>query len=159
MATMVDDRIDEATLSYIETARPVQVLLQQVLTQVAGYSLMLMTNSKAASRPEGAILTARAVANDAYEQLQALRIPARAAHHHHHLLQASEATRWAFAAAEKCAAPEATEGERKTLVRALNAASEHMRTTARLLPGFETVDFSQACCAIHAQAAANPLAN
>lgn len=158
MASATDGQFDEAILSYIDAARPVQVSLQQVLTQVAGYSLMLMINDKPASRPEGAILIAQAAAKDASEQLQLLAIPASAAHHHHHLLQASEATRWAFVAAQQCAAPEASEGERETLVRALQTASEHLRTTARLLPGFETVDFGQACCAIHAQAAANPQA-
>jgi hypothetical protein len=37
-----------------------------------------------------------------------------------------------------------------TLTRALRATSDHLRATARLLPGFELVDFGQACCAVHA---------
>jgi len=65
MSVTINERIDVAVVSYIEAAQPVQVLLQQVLTQIAGYSLMLMIGGKPTSRPEGAILIARAAANDA----------------------------------------------------------------------------------------------
>lgn len=159
MNAVQDNQAGQAMLSYIEAARPVQVLLQQTLTQVSGYSLMLMTNGKPASRPEGALLAARATAERAHEQLRALRVPAGAEHHHHHLLKASDATRMAFTAAETCAAAGATEGERETLVRTLYAANEHLRATSRLLPGFETIDFGQACCAWHAGSTAKPRAN
>jgi hypothetical protein len=139
-------------LAYIEASRDVQRLLQQVLTQVAGYSLMLMTSSRRAPQLEGAILMARAAADRASDQARALRAPASAAHHRHHLLKASEATCWAFVAAETCAAPGAGDSDRDGLSRALGQATRHLRATSRLLPGFEMVDFGQACCAMYATA-------
>lgn len=145
--------IDQAVLNYVEAARPVQELLQQVLTQVAGYSLMLMTCDKPRTRPEGSIAVARKAANRAHDELRALRVPATAAHHHYHLCKACESTRWAFAAAGACSAPDATDSDYETLTRALWAATENLRATARLLPGFEMIDFGQACCAAHVQAA------
>ncbi|MEJ8572970.1 hypothetical protein [Microbaculum marinum] len=153
MESSAERRIDPSVLSYIEAAQPVQELLQQVLTQVAGYSLMLMTGGKPAARPDGSLLLARQAAGRAHDDLLALPVPALAAHHHHHLSRAAESTQWAFAAADACAAADASDGERDTLSRALWSATGHLRATARLLPGFEMVDFGQACCAAHAHAA------
>jgi hypothetical protein len=147
-----EERIGKAMLGYIEASREVHGLLQQVLTQVAGYSLMLMTSSRSAPQLEGAISMARAAADRAYDQARALRAPAGAVHHQHHLLKASEATCSAFAAAETCAAPGAGDGDRDALSRALRQATRHLQATTRLLPGFEMVDFGQACCAMYSTA-------
>jgi hypothetical protein len=152
LASEEDDVIDEATLDYVAAARPVQDLLRQLLTQVAGYSLVLMTREKPASRPEGSILMVRSSAEQACDQVRALRVPSAAAHHHYHLNHAGEAIRRAVAAAERCASGSAGDGEREALTRALKAASEHLRATARRLPGFDLVDFGQACCAAHGMA-------
>lgn len=38
---------------------------------------------------------------------------------------------------------------------ALQAAWREMQAASRILPGFETVDFRNACCAMHGQVAAN----
>ena len=151
------EQLDRALLSYIDAARPAQVRLQQVLTQIAGYSLSLMTSKKRSMHPEGALVSARAALKEVREQLAALKPPSAAAHHYHHLKSARDATRIAFGQAMICTRADATEGERQTLVQALHAANEHVRMTARLLPGFETIDFSQACCAFHAQAADNAI--
>jgi len=147
-----EERIGKAMLGYLEASGDVHGLLQQVLTQVAGYSLMLMTSSRPAPQLEGAISMARASADRAYDRARALRAPASAVHHQHHLLKASEATCSAFVAAETCAAPGASDGDRDALSRALRQATRHLQTTTRLLPGFEMVDFGQACCAMYATA-------
>ena len=153
MASVDNDAVDRATLDYVSSARVAQDLLRQVLTQVAGYALMLMLGNKPAAQPDAAVRMARNAADRADEDVRALRVPETAAHHHHHLSQAVEATRHAFAAAEACASPDATDGERDALSHALRSASEHLRATSKLLPGFEMVDFGQACCAAHARAA------
>lgn len=147
--TSLEERAGGALLAYIEAARPVQETLRQVLTQVAGCSLMIMTRSKPAMRPDAAMELARSAAAHAHEAVRALSVPAAAAHHFHHLRQASEALGWAFRAAGVCMAPGAGESDREDLIRALKAATEHLRATAGLLPGFEIVDFGQACCALH----------
>lgn len=145
---------DHALLAYIEGGRVAQDLLCQVLTQLAGYSLMLMTTSRRPNLAEQSIRGASAAAARAFEDIRALAVPSAARHHHHHLCKAAEAARHAFAAAERCGRPDAGEAERDALTRALQAATAHLRVTARLLPGFEMVDFDQACCALHAPAPA-----
>lgn len=153
MTSAVDDRGDRALLSYMESARPVQEMLRQVLTQVAGCSLMLMTRARPSMPPEGAMPLARVAAERAHEQLRAIRVPEAAAHHFHHLEKVAEAIRRAFAGVDACMAPGAGDADRDRLSGALNAATKHLRASARLLPGFEIVDFGQACCAMHATAA------
>jgi hypothetical protein len=151
LATSGKDILNEAILEYVAAARPAQELLRQLLTQIAGYALVLMTREKPASRAEASILMARTSADRACDQLRALKVPAAAAHHYHHLSNAGEAIRWAMIAAEKCASGAAADSERNALTHALKTASEHLRATARWLPGFDLVDFSQACCAAHGQ--------
>ncbi len=74
-----DARIGQAMLRYIEASRDVQTLLQQTLTQVAGYSLMLMTSPRPASQAADAISIARAAAARAWDQARALRMALRRA--------------------------------------------------------------------------------
>jgi hypothetical protein len=137
----------KALLSYMEECRLVQEQFRQVLTQVAGYSLLIMTRKVTSARLDGPMLVARKAAGRAHEHLLALKVPAAAAHHYHHLLKASEAIRAALAAAEACTTDGPDKPERAGLSRALKAATAHLRATARLLPGFEIVDFGQGCCA------------
>ena len=66
-----EERIGKAMLGYLEASGDVHGLLQQVLTQVAGYSLMLMTSSRPAPQLEGAISMARASADRAYDRARA----------------------------------------------------------------------------------------
>lgn len=143
----MDAQGGEALLSYMEQSRLVQEQFRQVLTQAAGYALMLMTRTEKPARLDGAMLMAREAAARAHENLLALEVPAAAAHHYHHLLKASEALCETFVVARACAAAGSGAPERENLTRALKAATGHLRATARLLPGFDMVDFGQACCA------------
>lgn len=145
-----DDDMEHAALRYIAAARPVQELISQTLTQVAGFALLLMMSRRAPLLAEGALIGAREAAARAAEAVRALTVPESAAHHHHHLRAAAEALGQACALASACLRPEASDGERDRLSRALRAASDDLRVTARLLPGFELVDFGRACCAAHA---------
>lgn len=153
MKSVADEGASGTLLSYMEATRPVQDLLKRVLTQVAGCSLMIMTRITPVVVPEGAMQLARVSAEQAEERLRALKVPAEAAHHFHHLLKVSEAVRWAFLSMDVCAVPGAGDADRDALTRALNAATKHLRVTARLLPGFEAVDLGLACCAMHEEVA------
>lgn len=142
-------RADQAVLRYVSAARPVQQLISETLTQVGGYALLLMTSRSRASLAEGALASAREAALRASEKVCALAVPDLATHHHHHLRSAAEMLLQACAAALAYSRIDASE-QSDALVRMLRASSDHLRTTARLLPGFELVDFGQACCATHA---------
>jgi hypothetical protein len=136
---------DQVVLRYVAAARPVQQLISDTLMQVAGFSLLLMTSRNRASLAEGALATAWEAAMRASEEVRALAVPEIAAHHHHHLRAAAAALLQACVATLDCLRGDASE-QSDALVRTLRSSSDHLRTTARLLPGFELVDFTQACC-------------
>lgn len=75
------------------------------------------------------------------------------AHFHHHASLALE---------RLCQAWAALEDRRQGLVAALDplpmlqAAWREMQAASRILPGFDTVDFRNSCCAMHHQIAASP---
>lgn len=75
------------------------------------------------------------------------------AHFHHHASLALE---------RLCQAWAALEDRRQGLVAALDplpmlqAAWREMQAASRILPGFDTVDFRNCCCAMHHQIAASP---
>lgn len=140
---------EQAILRYVATARPVQQLISETLTQVAGFALLLMTSPRRAVFAEGALAGAREAATRAAEEVRALAVPEIATHHHHHLRAAAEALLEACIAGLDSRRIDASE-QSDALVRLLRASSDHLRATARLLPGFELVDFGQACCAAHA---------
>lgn len=143
---------EQATLRYLSAARPVHDELRRTLTQVAGYALMLMTSNGRPTHTEAAILNAEATAAKVADGVRGLQVPFLAAHHHHHLRCASEGLTHACTAALTCTGPGVAERERDDLVRALQSTVENLRAVSRLIPGFETVNFGQACCAVHASA-------
>ncbi|GGO76331.1 hypothetical protein GCM10011348_03280 [Marinobacterium nitratireducens] len=75
------------------------------------------------------------------------------AHFHHHASLALE---------RLCQAWAALEDRRQGLIAALDplpmlqAAWREMQAASRTLPGFDTVDFSNSCCAMHHQIAVSP---
>lgn len=140
---------ERAVLHYVAAARPAQQLISETLTQVAGFALLLMTSRRRATLAEGALAGAREAAARASDEVRALAVPEAAAHHHHHLRGAAETLLHACVAALESRRIDASEPN-DALVRALLASSDHLRATARLLPGFELVEFGQACCAAHA---------
>jgi hypothetical protein len=79
------------------------------------------------------------------EALVALPVRSADAHHYHHLCAAGAALDHAIGAALS-----AVPAKKDDLFRALEEAERHFKALARMLPGFEPVDFAQACCAAHA---------
>jgi len=149
MDVTANSQAEQAVLRYVAAARPVQNLISATLTQVAGFALLLLTSRSRASLAEGALAGAHEAAKRACEEVRALAVPDIAAHHHHHLRGAAEALLQACAAALDHGRMEGPD-QGDALSRALRVSSDHLRMTARLLPGFELVDFGQACCAAHA---------
>jgi len=150
MSEATEGSTQPATWRYVNAAQPAQQLISRTLTQIAGFALLAMTSKRPLALAEGALLGAQQASLQAIEAVRALEAHGGASHHLHHLRQAAAMLRQACASALRCLGPEASEGEREALVRALRAASHHLRATARLLPGFELVDLHRACCAAHA---------
>lgn len=147
----VDRLLDHAT-----ACAEVQEDFRDILVQLSGFALLLMTR-----RPERSVwaasLDAVAVrADEAIERMRALQPPGAARHQFQHLSAAAEAIGRAAGLASACLTARAGEADRDALLHALRTATRHLRATGRLLPGFELVDLGQACCAAHAAVTAPP---
>lgn len=140
----------DAVITYLNAAQPVHQQLQQVLTQAAGYALLVMTRGHRVALLDAPVAGAERALAQVRVGLGGIRVPARARHHHHHMFSAVEAVGRSLQALLGCLRPGADDRLRAELTRALRAATDHLRAASRLLPGFEMVDLSQACCAVHA---------
>ena len=139
-----------ATLRYVEESRDVQERLHQILTQMSGFALMLFTRRSGPALCAGPLDIAAQRMRRARAQLRALKPPGDAAHHFHHLGEAASAIERCLDAGQDCLKAGSDATDRDELARALRLAVDHLRMTARLLPGFSMVDLRQACCAAHA---------
>jgi len=139
----------DPTMLYIVNSRPLHDRLQQILTQVAGFSLLVMTRGPGAPRLDGPLALAGDAFRSTREELGALHVPARAKHHYRHVIDAAGAVERSMGLLTDCLRPQADETTRAVLVRCLRLATDHLRAATRLLPGFEMVDLRQACCAAH----------
>ncbi len=149
MQAVSDARLADAEFSYVTACKPVQEALQQVLTQTAGFALLIMLRRGHAALCAGPLELARERMRDVAERARAIRRPSGAAHHGQHLDAAVEALSGTLDAAASCLGPAAGEIERALLAARLRTATEHLRVAARILPGFDWVDLTQSCCAAH----------
>ncbi len=153
MATKPSDTTHgDAALAYVVACQPLHERLRDVVTQLGGLSLMTMLRREGAFDRETPLRLVREALGNIGEALRALPVPHRAAHHHHHM---TEACRAAAGAADLIADRRLTgneEAARLALSRELRAATDHLRFASRALPGFEMVDLTQSCCAVHAAA-------
>ena len=140
----------DRTLHYIVATRPLHERLLQMLTQVAGFSLLVVVPGRSVPMLDAPIALARAALRPAREELDALPVPHQARHHHHHLIAAADALVRSVDLLTDCLRADADDAARAALVRCLRAATDQLRAAARLLPGFEMADLNQACCAAHA---------
>lgn len=134
---------------YIRRCSEIQGELHRLLTQMAGFTLLLFTRDASASVCSGPIELVEKQMGYATDLLRSLRPPSEAAHHFYHLSASLEHIERAAALAGRCLTRQSGSSDRSELVQALTMASDNLRATTRLLPGFEMVDLSQACCAAH----------
>jgi hypothetical protein len=142
----------EPPVDYVRDAGPLYQDLRQVLVQLAAFMLGRLTSENRRFVDVAPVELAREALRECRQGLADLRVPADAAHHRRHLGAAADALDHAIAAAMSC-------GESgDELFFALQEAERHLKVLGRLLPGFEPVDFTQACCAAHARGALGALA-
>lgn len=135
----------DAKLSYALEAKPAHETLRRALLQLSGLLLKRLTH-KGGFVDVAPAEAARASLEEAADSLRTLPAPAAAVHNRFHLLGAAAALERGVAAAMSRADPA---GE--TLFHWLDEAERHLRAAGRALPGFESVDLTQACCAAHGQ--------
>jgi len=134
---------------YMYEAEPVHDLLRRGLIQLSGVLLKRTIAGRRAIVDYEPVEAARERIREAAEGLMSLGAPTRAAHHRSHLVAALAALENALAAALST-----TDQDGDALFHFVEEAERHLRAVGRTTPGFETVDFRQACCAMHAPAAA-----
>jgi hypothetical protein len=139
----------DPVVDYVSQAQPIHLALQRVLVQLSAFLLTQLGARHRALCDRAPVEAARQALTECIAPLAALRVPAGAAHHRRHLDGAAEALEQAVLAA----LARDSDGDDRTF-RALEEAERHLRTLARILPGFEPVDFTQACCAAHGGLAA-----
>jgi hypothetical protein len=129
---------------YVVDAKAPHRELQCALTQLSAFLLKRLTGGRAGAVDYGPVETARTALAECVRTLTDLPVPAGAAHHRRHLDGASAALSQALDAAGSRRGP-----DEDRMFAALEQAERHLKAVSRILPGFEPVDFSQACCAAH----------
>ena len=129
---------------YMCEAEPLHDLLRRGLIQLSGFLLKRTIAGRRAIVDYEPLEAARERIREAAEGLRSLRAPTAAAHHRSHLDAALAALESALAAALST-----TDRDGDALFHFVEEAERHLRAVGRTTPGFETVDFKQACCAMH----------
>ena len=129
---------------YISEAQPLHDLLRRGLIQLSGFLLKRTIAGPRAIVDYEPIEATREQIREAAEGLRSLRAPTSAVHHRGHLVAALVALESAVAAALST-----TDRDGDALFHFVQESERHLRAVGRATPGFETVDFRQACCAMH----------
>ncbi len=128
---------------YISEAQPLHDLLRRGLIQLSGFLLKRTIAGRRAIADYEPVEAARKRIREAAEGLRSLRAPPSAVHHRGHLVAALVALESAVAAALST-----TDRDGNALFHFVQESERHLRAVGRVTPGFETVDFKQACCAM-----------
>jgi len=126
----------------VDAKHPFQEM-QRALIHLAAFQLRRLTGRRMPV-DYGTVEAARLALGESGRAAAALAAPARAAHHFAHLDAARSALNRAVDAALVRGGP-----DDEAMFAMLERAEHHLKIVSRILPGFEPVDFSQACCAQH----------
>jgi hypothetical protein len=139
---------DDATRAYVEAASPCFEDLRAVTAQLGGLLLLYASGARSAGPHHPMIAVADALLETARDAtLRLAPSSLRARHHHDHL--AGAAARLTEALAEIRAAQISREDVTEPM-RLLNAGWTELGAASRALPGFDLIDLTGACCALHA---------
>ena len=131
--------LDERTSRYIVASRSLHEGLRQVLTQIAGFALLVVTPGRMPPTLDGPVALARQALPPVRDALAALHVPPQARHYHFHLSEAADTLARCLDLLTACLRADADDAARDALVRVLRGATDHLRAATRSLPGFELV--------------------
>jgi hypothetical protein len=143
--------LDDATVAYVMAAHAHFEGLKQAAGQLGGLLVLAAAGSKSITQEHAMLESARMAHAEAADGIAGLPVAARARHHHHHLREAALALGAALDQARQSLHGFAA-GSRdvEAALRPLKLGHRHLDGASRSLPGFEMVNFQQACCAGHA---------
>lgn len=152
LAEDLSKSFDQATVRYVLATRPHFEGLRQAASQLAGLMVLAAAGAKSVTQEHAMLRAARCAHAEAVEGLAAARVPPRASHHHRHLTEASSAIGLALArASESMHRYAAGSREIEPALAPLRRGYRHLQWASAALPGFELIDFQQACCAAFRQ--------
>jgi hypothetical protein len=144
---------DGPTVNYVLEIRPAFDTLHHAGAQIAAWFILAETGGEAEGPDHPLLAAARRSFAEAAETIRSVRATPRAAHHHHHLRRAEtaiEAVLGKLSDARQCRDP----ARRDLALAQLKSGWREMHHAAAALPGFEMVQLSGACCAVHRNALA-----
>jgi len=103
--------------------------------------------AKSVTQDHAMFAAAREAHRRALDGIQATRPTTRSAHHHRHLLKAAEDLGLALARSADRLHLGSRDARKDGVFGPLEAAYRNLNWASRTLPGFEVVNFNQACCA------------
>ena len=138
--------LDEKTAAYILRAREAFESLRRGASQLAGLLVLVAIGSRTA---QGNPMLEMAIAAQAHaaDSLKALMPTVQGAHHHRHLCAAADGLGAALQIARHSLQLDDATSDRINGL--MKHALDDLRWASRALPGFELVNFSQGCCAMH----------
>jgi len=140
--------LDDGTLAYIEAATSCFEDLRAVTAQLAGLLLLAACGARSAGPHHPMLAVAGDLLGSARGATLRLTPPSsRTRHHHDHLV--ATAARLTEALAQLGSAPLGRDGVTDP-TRLVNAAWAELGAASRALPGFDLIDLTGACCAMHA---------
>jgi hypothetical protein len=144
--------LDDATVAYVLATRQAFDGLRRAASQLAGLLALAASGAKSITQEHAMLEAARQARAEAIDAIASATVPARARHHHRHLSEAAQvigiALQQAGASMHHYAA-----GRRDVdaALAPLRAGYRHLQWAAAALPGFELIDFQNACCAVPGQ--------
>ena len=138
--------LDEKTAAYILRAREPFEGLRRASSQLAGLLVLVAIGSRT-TQGNPMLEMAIAAHAEAADGLQALTPTAQGAHHHLHLCRAATRLGEALTTARHSLSLDETVTDR--IYGLMKQALDDLRWASRALPGFELVNVSQGCCALH----------
>lgn len=148
LAAEMTDTLDDRTIRYVLETRPHFEDLRHAIGQVAGMLVLATAGAKTVTPDHPLLSTARATLQRAGDGIDGARPSARAAHHHRHLGTAVGALDLALGrAGENLHLLSLDHRHVDQVLEPLQVAYRHLAWAAQALPGFELLNFDQACCA------------
>ncbi|ODT14311.1 MAG: hypothetical protein ABS35_35125 [Kaistia sp. SCN 65-12] len=142
------DAPDDATRTYVEAAGPCFEDLRAVTAQLGGLLLLSASGARSAGPHHPMLAVAENLLETSRDAtLRLVPRSSRTRHHHDHLV--AVAARLTEALAWIRATPIGREDLTEPM-RLLNAAWTELGAASRALPGFDLIDLTSACCALHA---------
>ena len=139
--------LDDGTISYMVAAHAPFDTLRRITVQLAGFELLKEIGAGERNLQDTPLSVAEAALREATGKLHTLLPPPAALAHYQHLLQTCDALGAALEMSRSNLQLARGSPLTSDSAAALKRAIEHLRHTSHLLPGFEMVNFSLACCA------------